>query len=52
MSEQIVSVNQEAIKSELRKLVKTTVEQTINELIRKLNRTLCLFYRTEPDTYG
>ena len=33
MSEQIVSVDQEAIKSELRKLVKTTVEQTINALL-------------------
>jgi transposase-like protein len=33
MSEQIVSVDQEAIKGELRKLVKTTVEQTINALL-------------------
>lgn len=33
MSEQIVSVDEAAIKSELKELVKTTVEQTLNELL-------------------
>ena len=33
MSDQIVSVDEEAIKKELRELVKTTVEQTINALL-------------------
>lgn len=35
MSEQIVSVDQQAIKSELKVLVKTTVEQTLNELLNE-----------------
>lgn len=35
MSEQIVSVDQEAIKGELRELVKTTVEQTLNALLNE-----------------
>jgi hypothetical protein len=35
MSEQIVSVDEDAIKTELRDLVKSTVEQTINALLDK-----------------
>ena len=35
MSEQIVSVDETAIKSELKELVKTTVEQTLNELLNE-----------------
>lgn len=35
MSEQIVSVDQDAIKGELRALVKTTVEQTLNALLNE-----------------
>lgn len=35
MSEQIVSVDEAAIKSELKELVKTTVEQTLNELLNE-----------------
>lgn len=50
MSKSIIQLNEESVKSELKELVRTSVEETLNELLNKEAEELTSAQRRVRDT--